>query len=105
MRLLRFRIVRASTFLLLLPAILIQSNGAASQNQPNTPIEHFIVLMQENHTFDNYFGTFPGADGFPEGLCIPENPFEASTNECVEPFHIGDLPVENLDHSRRTFRI
>jgi phospholipase C len=27
------------------------------------PIEHVIVIVKENHTFDNYFGTFPGAEG------------------------------------------
>jgi phospholipase C len=27
------------------------------------PIEHIIVVVKENHTFDNYFGTFPGALG------------------------------------------
>ncbi len=26
-------------------------------------IEHVIIIVKENHTFDNYFGTFPGADG------------------------------------------
>ena len=30
---------------------------------PEHPIEHVVVLLQENHTFDNYFGTFPGANG------------------------------------------
>jgi phospholipase C len=28
-----------------------------------TPIKHVIVLVKENHTFDNYFGSFPGAAG------------------------------------------
>ncbi len=28
-----------------------------------TPIRHVIVVVKENHTFDNYFGQFPGADG------------------------------------------
>jgi len=27
------------------------------------PIEHVVIIVKENHTFDNYFGTFPGADG------------------------------------------
>src|SRR5690242_1138698 len=27
------------------------------------PIEHIVILVKENPTFDNYFGTFPGADG------------------------------------------
>ena len=36
-----------------------------------TPIEHFVFLMQENHTFDNYFGTRPGVDGIPADVCMP----------------------------------
>jgi phospholipase C len=28
-------------------------------------IKHIIVVMQENRSFDSYFGTFPGADGLP----------------------------------------
>jgi len=31
--------------------------------KPINPIEHIIIIVKENHTFDNYFGTFPGADG------------------------------------------
>ena len=26
-------------------------------------IQHVVIIVKENHTFDNYFGTFPGADG------------------------------------------
>jgi len=28
-----------------------------------TPIRYVFVVVKENHTFDNYFATFPGADG------------------------------------------
>ncbi len=28
-----------------------------------TPIQHVIIIVQENHSFDNYFGTFPTANG------------------------------------------
>ena len=27
-------------------------------------IEHIVVIIEQNHTFDSYFGTYPGADGF-----------------------------------------
>ncbi|HVY49137.1 MAG TPA: alkaline phosphatase family protein, partial [Minicystis sp.] len=27
------------------------------------PIQHVVVIVKENHTFDNYFGSFPGANG------------------------------------------
>jgi phospholipase C len=46
-------------------------------------IEHVIVIMQENRSFDHYFGTFPGADGIPKGVCVPD-PLHA---DCVAPYH------------------
>jgi phospholipase C len=30
---------------------------------PVGPIKHIVILFKENHAFDNYFGTFPGANG------------------------------------------
>src|SRR5437016_6720128 len=27
------------------------------------PVEHVVLIVKENHAFDNYFGTFPGAAG------------------------------------------
>ena len=35
----------------------------ATSASPTTPIEQAIVVMFENHTFDNLFGSFPGANG------------------------------------------
>ena len=35
-------------------------------------IRHVIVIMQENRSFDSYFGTYPGADGIPKGVCLPD---------------------------------
>lgn len=29
----------------------------------STPINHVVIVMLENHTFDNFFGSFPGANG------------------------------------------
>ena len=29
----------------------------------NSPIQHVVFIMMENHTFDNFFGQFPGANG------------------------------------------
>src|SRR5258708_29402196 len=31
-------------------------------------IQHIIFIVKENRTFDNYFGTFPGADGATTGM-------------------------------------
>jgi phospholipase C len=76
-----------------------QALGAVTK----TPIKHFVTVMQENHSFDNYFGTYPGADGFPAGTCMPRDPRDPSRG-CVKPFHIGDRAVYDLSHSSETHR-
>src|SRR5215213_5502227 len=93
------------TVIFLLPNASARADVPNQANKPNTPIEHYIVLMQENHTFDNYFGTYPGANGVPEGTCIPVDPFDKTNTDCVEPFHIGDRPIDDLDHSESTFNL
>jgi len=50
-------------------------------------IKHVIVVMQENRSFDSYFGTFPGADGIPmrdgkPAVCVPD-----PRRGCTRPFH------------------
>jgi len=34
------------------------------------PIKHVVFLVKENHTFDNYFGKYPGADGATRGKTL-----------------------------------
>jgi len=51
-------------------------------------LDHLIFIVQENRSFDHYFGTFPGADGIPmrdgePAVCVP-NPYQA---ECQQPYH------------------
>jgi len=48
---------------------------ANSDIKSNTPIKHIIVISQGKRSFDNYFGTFPGANGLPANLTVPLNPF------------------------------
>ena len=38
------------------------------------PIRHIVIVVKENHTFDNYFGRFPGADGNPNLALAPDPP-------------------------------
>ena len=63
-----------------------------------TPIKHLVVLMQENHTFDNYFGTYPGADGIPAGVCMPRDPVTPSAG-CVAPYHLDTHRTTDLNHA------
>ena len=59
-------------------------------------IHHVIWIIQENHSFDNYFGTFPGADGPSPSTCIPVMP---GSSQCVKPFHMPEgEPIYDLRH-------
>lgn len=40
----------------------------AVASSQTTPIKHVVIIVKENRTFDNYFGTFPGARGATTGL-------------------------------------
>ncbi|HEX2319327.1 MAG TPA: alkaline phosphatase family protein, partial [Streptosporangiaceae bacterium] len=58
-------------------AIAAQANNQVQRRDPALAatsgihkIKHVIVIMQENRSFDSYFGTFPGADGIPAGVCL-----------------------------------
>jgi phospholipase C len=50
-------------------------------------IQHVVVILQENRSFDSYFGTFPGADGIPmtngqPTVCVPD----PASGSCVTPY-------------------
>ena len=58
-------------------------DGSRRRDRADAPqgaekLEHLIFIVQENRSFDHYFGTFPGADGFPTTprgeieVCIPD---------------------------------
>jgi phospholipase C len=95
-------ITRACAVLALLFTILVPGQAIAADPPTQTPIKHFLFLLQENHSFDNYFGTYPNADGLPPGTCMPIDPTKPSLG-CVKPFHLGSQPISDLLHNRETF--
>lgn len=51
-----------------------------------------VIIMQENRSFDSYFGTFPGANGIPRldghpTVCVPD----PRVQRCVRPYHDAAL--------------
>jgi phospholipase C len=51
-------------------------------------IRHVVIIMQENRSFDSYFGTYPHADGIKMKHGVPTvcNP-DPKTHACVKPYH------------------
>ncbi len=70
----------------------IPAPAHARDTTTKTPIKHFVYLMQGDRTFDNYFGTYPGADGLPDDTCQPLST-DAPKKGCVKPFSLhGSVP-------------
>ena len=93
--------------------LLVQGSRTLAQASPPAPpsqaararqeipgmekIAHVVWIIQENHSFDNYFGTFPHADGIPPSTCLPKMP---GNKACVKPFHMPPgQPLLDLEHS------
>ena len=76
-----------------------RSSKSAPPSPGSSAIEKIVVVFQENHTFDNYFGTFPGANGIAgrSGICLPQK--KGSAAPCVSPFHSATLTPVDMNHN------
>jgi phospholipase C len=74
---------------------------AAAHPAATTPIKHFIFLMQGGRTFDNYFGSYPRADGPGAGACQPRAQGNPGAG-CVRPFVLNGRQPPPLGASRTT---
>ena len=76
--------------------VAVACGGPAQSSNPTpvTPevgihkLQHIVVIMQENRSFDQYFGTYPAADGLPRqggqfSVCVPD----PANGGCVQPYH------------------
>ncbi|WP_017936024.1 phospholipase C [Nocardioides sp. Iso805N] len=92
--------------------------AAAAAAEPATfdlsQIKHVVYVMQENRSFDHYFGTFPGVRGFddptamtlPNGNSVFKQPDPANPAGYLEPFHMDTkntaaAAVPSLSHDWR----
>ena len=66
----RFYLNSLLVFALLLglpPSSLAVSRISPVRAANSTPIQHIIFIVKENHSFDSYFGLFPGINGTTTG--------------------------------------
>jgi phospholipase C len=76
--------------------------GLSKLEQARTRLKHLIFIVQENRSFDHYFGTFPGAEGIPmrDGtpmVCVPD----PILGRCVAPYHTNSQLQEGGPHAQR----
>lgn len=100
----------------LLPPSLQAAMAAEPADGGLGAVRHVVILMQENRSFDHYFGTLRGVRGFgdrnavelPSGRPVFEQPAAAGTPGTVLPFPIREAAlaqrqelqyIGGLDHS------
>jgi phospholipase C len=76
--------------------LTVQTPGVA-----NSPITHLIILMMQNHTFDNLFGTFPGAAGL--DATLPSYSQVDKAGNTVSPTLVQTLATADLNHNLPTY--
>ncbi|MDG6901267.1 MAG: alkaline phosphatase family protein [Nitrososphaerota archaeon] len=83
------RLVLAVSALVLLMSLAAYTPSVRSDTgAASSLIKHVVIIVEENHTFDNYFGTYPGANGLNGSVKVPLSPGQPAT---VSPFHIPGL--------------
>jgi phospholipase C len=72
---------------------LVQTDQLAHRTQLQSHIQHIVVIVQENRSFDNLFHGFPGADtatsGLMNGQVVPLSPNPLETGPDLDHTHPG----------------
>jgi phospholipase C len=97
-----------------LPEALAKAAAARSAPFDLSQVKHLVFLMQENRSFDHYFGTFPGVRGYsdptairlPTGRSVFQQPDPFNPDGYLEPYHMstittGAAAVPSLSHDWR----
>ena len=95
-------LVRSLAIGILIAGLLVvvgQPEARAQQAKPKdiTQIQHIVLLIRENRSFDNLFGTFPGANGATSATI--------STGQVIPLVHGEDQYARDPDHGPKSARI
>jgi len=72
-------------------------NHARRNSGTTQYIQHIVILIQENRSFDNFFATYPGAVGATVGL------MKTPSGDVYEPLVESDLKQDSLGHQHFSF--
>ncbi|HET8526661.1 MAG TPA: alkaline phosphatase family protein [Actinomycetota bacterium] len=77
------------------------TGGAGTIVPGETPIKHVVFIVKENRTFNNYFATYPGAEGATEGGTITCDENGCEDGPVVKLTHGPDIYPHDLTHCFR----
>ena len=76
--------------------------GTTKLQRAREHLKHLVFIVQENRSFDHYFGTFPGANGIPmrggrPTVCAPD----PISGRCLPPYHTIRQLQQGGPHNER----
>ena len=93
----RRRFLQATTALAAFPPAIQRALAIEPHNATGTltDVEHVVILMQENRSFDHYFGTLKGVRGFGDRFTVPQpegrtvwQQVRNDKGDLLQPFHL-----------------
>ena len=82
--------------------LVARAVAASPKHGSMADIEHVVILIQENRSFDHYFGTYPGVRGFGDvsrdRSVFYQRGLEGRT---LHPFHFKTNCIADLTHDWR----
>ncbi|HLU94092.1 MAG TPA: alkaline phosphatase family protein, partial [Membranihabitans sp.] len=90
------------------PALIQKALAVEANNVKGSieDVEHIVILMQENRSFDHYFGTMRGMRGYGDRFPIPlesgERVFHQSDGEKIVPPYHADKNSSNAGFIKGT---
>lgn len=76
--------------------VTVQTQGAT-----NSPITHLMIVMMQNHSLDNLFGTYPGANGL--NASLPSYSQVDTKGNTISPTLVKTLATGDLTHNRPSY--
>jgi phospholipase C len=76
--------------------VTVQTQGAT-----NSPITHLFIVMMQNHSLDNLFGTYPGVNGL--NASLPSYSQIDAKGNTISPTLVKTLSVGDPTHNRPTY--
>ncbi|HEY1655658.1 MAG TPA: alkaline phosphatase family protein [Candidatus Tumulicola sp.] len=76
------------------PGLPLSAGALDRRPATSTPVQHIVVMVQENRSFDDFFATYPGADGTTTG--------KTSKGKTI-PLKKAHLAALDLNHMRADY--
>ncbi|HEY2952435.1 MAG TPA: alkaline phosphatase family protein [Verrucomicrobiae bacterium] len=99
----RPRLISRLLFIVAAAFFTLFSSGSYAATGTIRDVQHVVILMQENRSFDHYFGALKGVHGFnDQSTLLLRNGnnvfFQPAGTDSLLPFHVPTLVLDDVRH-------